>query len=384
MLYSSASKQGDDTMRSDLPDTSDLPLSGIRVVDFSTLLPGPLATLLLRRAGAEVIKIEPPAGDAMRTLLNDDGAAFGLLNRGKRSVSADLKSAADRDLVRHLCKDADVVVEQFRPGVMDRLGLGYVTLRDDNPSVVYCSITGYGQRGAERDLAGHDINYLASSGMFSVFCDPDGAPVMPPVLLADVVGGAYPAFQNIVLALFRRLRTGVGAHLDISMTRGLQALSVSSVARAQGTAATAGSALDGSEANYRCYRCADGGWLAVGALEMKFWLRFCELIQLEAELSTKSPGMPEVVEAVAARLAEQPVAWWLERFAGEDVCCSSIRSLPDVLALIAQEHAGSAGHSLPLPLAPGFDRLDDADAPHAGEANTEYGWAGSHDAPVGR
>lgn len=346
----------------------DAPLEGIRVVDFSTLLPGPLATLLLRRAGAEVIKIEPPGGEAMRTLMGDGGAAFELLNRGKRSVCVDLKQPAARDAVRALCASADVVVEQFRPGVMERLGLDYPTLARTSDTLIYCAITGYGHDGPLRAAAGHDINYLAESGLFSLFRDAAGRPVPPPVLLADVVGGAYPAFSNILLALFDRLRNGRGAFIDIAMTRGLQALSVSATAAAARSGVAPSAALDGRAANYRCYECADGQWLAVGALEEKFWRRLCAHLQLPAMESPPSSENADAVAEVAGRFAEQPAHVWLERFGDDDVCCNAVRTLPDVVA----EWIDAMGPELPLPIAPAFDHPDGAPAPAVGEANSEW------------
>ncbi len=343
------------------------PLDGIRVIDFTTLLPGPLATLLLRRAGAEVIKIEPPGGEAMRTLMSDDGAAFELLNRGKRSLCVDLKQPAARDAVRALCTSADVVVEQFRPGVMQRLGLDYRSLARDCASLIYCAITGYGSTGPLSHAAGHDINYLAESGLFSLFRDAGERPVPPPVLLADVVGGAYPAFANIVLALFDRLRTGRGAFIDIAMTRGLQALSVSATAAVGASSAAKVAALDGSAANYRCYECADGRWLAVGALEEKFWHRLRAHLELPAD-SPCSPDDADIVATLAARFAERPADEWLNRFGDDDVCCNVVRALPEVV----RELIEAFGPGLPLPLAPAFDNLDDAAAPALGEANREW------------
>lgn len=344
----------------------ELPLRGIRVVDFTTLLPGPLATLLLRRAGAEVIKIEPAGGEAMRTLLGDDGAAFGLLNGGKRSVCADLKDPRQRDAVRALCGGADVVLEQFRPGVMDRLGLGYETLRDGHEDLVYCAITGYGQQGPNRALAGHDINYLADAGLFSLFRDDHGSPRPPPVQLADVVGGAYPAFSNILLALLQRLRSGRGAYLDIAMTRALAALSVSAVAAA-GQYDRQADPLSGQAANYRCYRCADGAWLAVGALEPRFFSALCQALALPESVAAADPADAEVVDVLARRFAEQPASAWLRRLAGVDACCNVVRSLPEALATLADD--GLRG--LPLPLAPCFDRGDEV-VPRPGEANDEF------------
>src|SRR5258706_9813417 len=188
------------------------PLEGIRVIDFSTLLPGPLATLLLAEAGAEVIKIERPGdGDEMRRFepkLGADGVNFALLNRGKRSIAIDLKAPDALARLRPLIERADILVEQFRPGVMDRLGLGPAALAALNPRLIYCAITGYGQAGPKAAVAGHDLNYCADSGLLSLAAGSDGAPVVPAALVADIAGGAYPAVINILLALQRRAGTG--------------------------------------------------------------------------------------------------------------------------------------------------------------------------------
>ncbi len=204
------------------------PLAGIRVLDFSTLLPGPLATLLLAEAGAEVLQVErPPHGDEMRSYvprLGESSANYALPNRGKRSAAVDLKDPAVRDRLLALATEVDVVVEQFRPGVMDRLRLGYEDFRAVAPAIVYCSITGYGQRGPAAGRAGHDLNYLAESGLLGVVVDERGDPHLPPTVIADIAGGTYPAVLNILLALFRRQATGEGCHLDIGMTPNLSTL----------------------------------------------------------------------------------------------------------------------------------------------------------------
>ena len=201
-----------------------LPLSGIRVLDFSTLLPGPMATLLLAEAGADVIKVERPAGEELRSYeprFADTSVSFAMLNRGKKSVAIDLKQAGAVDRLRPLIESADVVVEQFRPGVMDRLGLGYDSLRVVNPRLIYCAITGYGQSGLKSQVAAHDLNYQADSGLLSISAGSDGAPVVPSALIADIAGGAYPAVINILLALRRRDATGEGCKIDVAMTDGL-------------------------------------------------------------------------------------------------------------------------------------------------------------------
>src|SRR6185436_20015168 len=201
------------------------PLAGIRVLDFSTLLPGPLATLILAEAGAEVIKIERRgAGDEMRTYtpkFGADSVNFAMLNRGKRSVAIDLKEAGAVERLMPLVAGADVLVEQFRPGVMDRLGLGYDALSREHPRLIYCSITGYGQSGPRAGIAGHDLNYAADTGMLALAAGADGAPVPPAALVADIGGGSYPAVVNILLALRERDRTGRGCKLDIAMADNL-------------------------------------------------------------------------------------------------------------------------------------------------------------------
>ena len=182
------------------------PLTGLLVLDFTTLLPGPLAALMLAEAGAEVIKIERPGGEDMRRfapLLDGESAAFALLNRGKQVLTLDLKNEADRAKLKPLLARADILIEQFRPGVMARMGLGYDDLRALNPRLIYCSISGYGQSGPRADEAGHDINYIGNTGLLDLQPGPLEHPVVPPALIADIAGGSFPAVINILLALAR-------------------------------------------------------------------------------------------------------------------------------------------------------------------------------------
>src|SRR5215218_1618782 len=195
-----------------------LPLEGLLVVDFSTLLPGPLATLMLAEAGAEVVKVEKPGGDEMRQFppaLGVGSAPYAALNGAKKSIVVDLKSAAGRRSLEPLLARADILVEQFRPGVMERLGLGYEAVKRINPRVIYCSISGYGQAGPRAQDAGHDLNYQAVTGLLSLSPGTPAAPTMPPSLVADIAGGTLPTVLNIVLALRQRDRTGEGCRLDI-------------------------------------------------------------------------------------------------------------------------------------------------------------------------
>ena len=197
------------------------PLAGIVVLDFTTLLPGPLATLMLAEAGAEVIKIEPPGGEMMRAHsphIGGESVAFAALNRGKSSLTLDLKAKGDRERLAPLLARADVLIEQFRPGVMDRLDLGYERIRAINPRIVYCSISGYGQSGPRAQEAGHDLNYIGATGLLALNPGPHDRPTVPPALVADIGGGTFPAVLNILLGLRQRDMSGQGCHIDIAMS----------------------------------------------------------------------------------------------------------------------------------------------------------------------
>ena len=178
-----------------------LPLSGIKILDFSTLLPGPLATLILAEAGAEVIKVERPGGDDLRhypPFEDSENPNFAILNRGKRSIAANLRDKAAKQHIYNLVREIDVLVEQFRPGVMHRLGLDYETLKRINPRLIYCSITGYGQNGPKSGIAAHDLNYVAEAGLLALTIGRDGAPNIPSAQVADIGGGTFPAIINIL------------------------------------------------------------------------------------------------------------------------------------------------------------------------------------------
>ena len=315
-------------------------LQGVCVLDFSTLLPGPLATLLMAEAGAEVIKIERPGGgDDMRAYEPQIAAAdaamglpFALLNRGKRSLALDLKSPQAMDTLRPLLERADVVVEQFRPGVMARLGLGWDSLQRINPRLILCSITGYGQRGPRASVAAHDLNYLADSGLLSLVADGSGSPMLPPALLADIGGGAYPAVINVLLALRQRDATGRGVHLDVSMSDNLFPLEFFALAQGWSDAgwpqANQGLTTGGSP-RYAVYRCADGRFLAAAPLEQKFWDNLCEAIGLPEPWRDDRRDPEGTRAAVAACVAQRTSVEWQARLAGLDVCCNVVASLEE-------------------------------------------------------
>ena len=363
------------------------PLAGVKVLDFSTLLPGPLATLILAEAGAEVIKIERPGhGDEMRSYVPKFGAYsvnFALLNRGKKSIAIDLKDAAARESLMPLIREADVVVEQFRPGVMDRLGLGYDALAKINPRLIYCALTGYGQHGPRAQVAAHDINYVAESGMLSLAAGADGAPVLPPALIADIGGGTYPVVINILLALRQRDATGKGCKLDIAMGDNLFTFMYWCIGNglAAGEWPTPGGDLvTGGTARYNLYRTRDDKFIAAAPLEQKFWENFCEAIELPAQFRNDAQNPTATKQAVAQRLREKTAAEWQTVFAGKDVCCCVMATVEQALSDAhftargvfsrAVTANGKSITALPVPVADAF-RAPQVEAayPALGDAN---------------
>ena len=296
-------------------------LAGINVLDFTLRLPGPLAGLMLARAGAGVVKVEPPEGDPLAWAMpgwGDAPATYELLNRGKRVVRLDLKKPAERAELEPLLERCDVLLEGFRPGVMARLGLDYATLAQRNPRLVYCSLSGYGQSGAQARRAGHDLSYLAGSGLLSLLTSAQGEPIVPGVLLADVAAGAYPAFANVVLALFARERSGRGAYLDIALARNLDPFTLG---------ARAGKLFSGGSPRYRCYRTRDGAWLAVAALEAPFWREFCERVELDPALRDDARDPAATAAEVARLIAARDARDWNERLVPFDTCCALVAPL---------------------------------------------------------
>ncbi|MCW1839773.1 CaiB/BaiF CoA transferase family protein [Prosthecomicrobium hirschii] len=317
-------------------------LDGITVLDFTTLLPGPLATLMLAEAGARVIKIERPGGEDMRRFppFRGEGAAavsipWLLLNRGKTIREIDLKDPAARGELDALIAGADVLVEQFRPGVMDRLGLGYESVRALNPRLVYCSISGYGQTGPRALEAGHDINYQALTGILALSPGAAGNPTVTPTQTADIGGGTLPAVINILLALIRRGRTGQGAHLDIAMADGLFAFAGFALAEAEASGLApppGGDLLTGGRSRYGLYATADDRLVAVGALEEKFWQAFCDAIALPPAYRDDAATPEATRAAVAERLRARPAAAWHPILAAADCCATLVAPLHEALA----------------------------------------------------
>ncbi len=307
------------------------PLKGIKVLDFSTLLPGPMCTLMLADAGAEVIKIERAAGDEMRAYapkFGTDSVNFALLNRGKKSVVADLKSPVVRQQIEALILEADVLIEQFRPGVMQRLGLGYDAVSRLNPRLIYCSITGFGQTGPYSQLASHDLNYQAQSGMLNLTADDQGKPGLPPMLTADLAGGAYPAMMNILLGLRKRDQDGLGCHIDVSMSDNLFPLMYWGLGNGWSTGnwpAPNSSLVTGGTARYQIYQTADNKFLAAAPLEDKFWETFLDVIGAPELRDIENTAL--VKASIAKIIAGKTAAAWMELFKGRDTCVSEIIGL---------------------------------------------------------
>jgi alpha-methylacyl-CoA racemase len=309
-----------------------LPLDGIKVLDLSRLLPGGFCSLLLADFGADVLKVEDvKMGDYVRWAppkyagVEDSaaGALFLALNRNKSSIRVDLKSEGGREVFLRLVRDADVVLESFRPGVLDRLGVGYERLRKENPGLVYCAITGYGQDGPLRDRSGHDMNYLGLVGMLGLTGEAEGPPVQSAGQIADIGGGAQMAAIGILTALRERDRSGEGQFVDVSMSDGSLSWLAMVAARFFADEAVprrGGLELAGGLVCYRPYACADG-WVTLGALEPKFWAAWCRGVGREdlIEKQFEPPGSPTHGEVAAIFLERTREQW--SAFASEHDCC---------------------------------------------------------------
>ena len=314
-------------------------LRGIRVLDLSRLLPGPFLTMVLADMGADVVKVEDPRiGDYLRAIPPAKGGVSGrylAVNRGKRSIALDLKAPAQRDAFLAMVERADVVVESFRPGVLDKLGIGYAQLAARNPKLVVCSISGYGQTGPYALRAGHDLDYIALAGVLGMTGAAHGAPMMPGVQIADLAGGALWGATAILAALVGRERTGKGAYLDISMTEGAMALLAAELGNLDcGAHPTRGvETLNGGLACYGIYRTKDDRYLAVGALEPKFWIALNQAIGRTPNVA-ELVGNPQQQAAtradLAAIFATRTAAEWNAALAESDCCVELVLELDEV------------------------------------------------------
>jgi len=321
-----------------------LPLEGLKVLDLTRLLPGGFCSMLLADFGADVIKVEDTGlGDYVRWAppyyegveRSAGSALFLSLNRGKRSIRIDLKSAQGKDVLLRLVREADVLLESFRPGVLDRLGVGYERLREENPGLVYGAITGYGQDGPGRDRSGHDLNYLGLNGILGLSGEADGPPVPSAAQVADLGGGALMAVVGVLIALRERERSGQGQQVDCSMFDGSLSLLAMLAAEmlAGGAVPRRGELrLAGGIVCYRPYRCADG-YVTLGALEPKFWSAFCQGVGREdlAGHAFDPPGS-EAHRTVSEIFAERTREQWRAFAAEHDCCLEPVLDLDEALS----------------------------------------------------
>ena len=317
------------------------PLSSLKVLDFSALLPGPFGTMILADLGADVLRVESPTRPDMVRMLppldENISAVHGYLNRSKRSLALDLKKPEAVEVIKRLVAEYDIIVEQFRPGVMDRLGVGYETLREINPGLIYCSITGYGQTGPYKDRAGHDLNYLAIAGMTGYNGRQSSGPAPMAFQVADVAGGSCHAVMAVLAAVIHRQASGEGQHVDISMTDA--AFSMHALTAPAALLAGEDPALEATQLNggsfYDCYETSDGRWFSVGGLEPQFFMQFCGAIG-RPDLAGKGLAMaPEVVAEVKQGIAEamktRSFAEWEKVFAELDSCTEPVLSFSEAV-----------------------------------------------------
>jgi len=317
------------------------PLSNITVLDLSMLLPGPLCSMMLADFGARVIKIERPgSGDLMRDYPPRYplyGSNFAILNRNKESMTLNLKSALGKSLLSKLVERSDVLIEGFRPGVMKRLGLGYEELSKINKELIYCSISGFGQESPYRDVAGHDINYIALNGILGLSGKEDEAPQIPSTLVGDIGGGAYPATTGILLALIARNMTGTGQFIDISMVdcSFLWLYSAAGNYFASGRMPSKGKELNnGGSARYQIYKTKDNRYLAVGALEDQFWENLCNLLGIDdRRVRFHDKENPDLsIQVLAERFRTKTYQEWAKIFEGKDVLCNLVRDFKEAVS----------------------------------------------------
>lgn len=360
----------------------------MRIIDLSRLLAGGYCTLLLSDLGADVVKVEEPGrGDYVRwtpPVVDGASAAHRALNRGKRSITLNLKHPQGAALLRRLAAKADVLVESFRPGVMDRLGIGYAPLSAENPSLVYCAITGFGQDGPYRDLVGHDINYIGYGGLLSMAEQSSGEPVLPGVQIADLGGGGTLGAVGVLAALFQRSQTGQGQFVDTSMLDGVVSwLSIhAGAALALGrTPEKGGPPLGGGLACYRTYRTRDGLHLTVGALEPQFWGALCEALgcpELVPDQYGPAERQGEMADRLDAIFGERDRDEWVGLLSRVQACVGPVNDVLEALSdpqvryrgMVAEVGGQAVGPGPPIKLS-GFDPGPLRPAPALGEHTEE-------------
>ncbi len=355
-----------------------LSLRGVRILDLTRLAPGPYASLALADLGAEVVKVEePPRGDPLRHLsqCGPDLATvlFDLLNRNKKSIGLNLKTAQGRAILLQLAQTSDVLMEGFRPGTMERLGLGYDAVAEVNPGLIYVSISGYGQTGPHHLQAGHDLDYVALGGILDVTGTPDGPPAAPGVPVADLVSGLWTAL-GIVAALRERAHSRRGQYLDVSILDCVVSLLQVPLADwlACGSVPRRGRMpLGGKQACYNVYETADGQHMALAALEHPFWEAFCLAVGRQDWVERQQdPDQGPLIAEVSALFCTQPREYWSTLFAAQDCCCEPVLAIDEVFAHPQVRHRGLLhGQSLATPLV--SHSRPPVPAPRLGQHTTE-------------
>ena len=327
-------------------------LSGITVIDLSRLLPGPYCSMILADHGARVIAVESKQFMA-------DGLFINTVNRNKEHMSLNLKSEVGKQIFLRLFEKADVMLEGFRPGVVDRLGVDYERMRKVNPKIIYCSITGYGQDGPMRDRVGHDVNYLSYAGVLNLIGEPDRPPSIPGMPIADIAAGGMNAAIGILLALFAREKTGRGQYIDISMTDGMVAFLPVALFFQQLTGQDprrADAMLSHRYACYNTYETADGRYLSIGAVENRFWKTLCEHFGVPqyTSLQYDDSGRNEILHFMRATFKKKTLAEWDAELADLEICYGRVQTFSEMLAdplfrerEMILELAGRAGEKKP-------------------------------------
>ena len=366
-------------------------LEGIKVIDFSTLLPGPLASLFLSETGAEVIKIEKPGvGDEIR-LSNpqwgEQSVSFSLLNRGKKSLSLDLKDPKNLKILIPILKEADIIIEQFRPGVMKRLGLDYESIKKINQDIIYVSITGYGQYGPKSMVAGHDLNYIGNAGLLSISMGRENDTVVPPAHVADIAGGSYPAVINILLALRKRDLNKEGSYIDLSMTENLFPFMFWGLGSGFAHNKWPGNSdgvLSGGSPRYNIYKTSDESYVAAAPLEDRFWNKFCEAIELPKKFIKMQYDQEKVIKEIRKIIGQREKNYWLDVFNKADCCCSIVKSIEEAIndnhfkvrKIFKNKIINNLGEeipALPIPVDMQFRKNQKrASAPSLGDINDQF------------
>jgi crotonobetainyl-CoA:carnitine CoA-transferase CaiB-like acyl-CoA transferase len=333
-------------------------LSGITVLDLSRMLPGPYCSMILADHGARVIAVEDKKFLA-------DGVFFAAINRNKEHISLNLKTDQGKEICLRLAERADILIEQFRPGVVERLGVDYTSVQKRNPRIIYCSITGFGQTGPYRDRVGHDVNYLGISGVLDLIGEPDRPPSIPGVQIADIAGGGMNAAIGILLALQARERTGNGQYIDISMTDGMVSLMTVPIFIYLATGQLPGRSdalLSHRYACYNTYETADGRYITIGAVENRFWKRLCEILNAPeySSLQYDEDRRQEIIDFFRRAIKERNLAEWEEVLGDLEICWGPIQEIEEVLQdphfreretlVDAEDQTGKIGTTIGVPI----------------------------------